>query len=126
MLLGDRAPARKIYSRVADPRPLCYACPVGGGATGHTPEKPGDPVVRAATAALPLAALPLPLPPILSWPQRLGASIATSVAGASGPPQNILSAPLQRTENLKPAQVFGKRGVDGQGTEMSFPFPKAL
>lgn len=99
---------------------------MGGGATGHTPEKPGDPVVRAATAALPLAALPLPLPPILSWPQRLGASIATSVAGASGPPQNILSAPLQRTENLKPAQVFGKRGVDGQGTEMSFPFPKAL
>lgn len=99
---------------------------MGGGATGHTPEKPGDPVVRAATAALPLAALPLPLPPILSRPQRLGASIATSVAGASGPPQNILSAPLQRTENLKPAQVFGKRGVDGQGTEMSFPFPKAL
>lgn len=41
-------------------------------------------VVQAAAATLPLASSPTP-PPILSQPQRLRASIATSIDGAFGP-----------------------------------------
>lgn len=96
---------------------------MGGGAARHTPEEPGDPVVRTAAAALPPAALPLPSPVSASASHGQRSHVSS---WASGPPQDVLSAPLQRTENLRPAQVFGKRGVDGQGTEMSFPFPKGL